>query len=273
MVEVDACQSTSNSGASHHLAHGVTVSNLAIVEPNQPAHDADYGHIDHGVASDYNPVIGSDQSTRIPEARYHARHVAAGDRATVRTSQTPRSVGTPYLNIDHAELSNHTRNLSKQTNVAPVGAVNEQVGNSIFAPVQYTSERSSMAADRQPTTASRPLGTHRTGSVAGRVIEVEVLRQLVARATTPRTSHPSDCARERRSIDVRVGSIGHGTIAVQIPPDSVQLLQIGHLDEPVIVHVIIVRPRVPTTQCRRASKQQSAHDGNPLHTDLRLARQ
>ena len=83
------------------------------------------------------------------------------------------------------------------------------------------------AADRVPARAAIPIGRARRD-------KVQVAGQLVARAAGA-TAHP----RQRTGEGRGVAGVGGHPVAVQVPADGVQLGQIGDLDQPVVVGVVV----------------------------------
>ena len=97
-----------------------------------------------------------------------------------------------------------------------------------------------------------PIGRVRAGDLAVAVfVKIQVRRELIARATWSRASHPLQGIGKSRGIDA-IGIVRHGPVAIQIMTYSMELRQVSYLNEAIGIKVIVVelghrrRSRSPT---------------------------
>ena len=221
----------------------------------QPA-DPDVGHrspVDRyrGVAGADRAVIPADQPAHIQgtAGKGAARGVAGAYHAVGLDlpGQDPEECrAAVHLRINHPQIPDRPA-AAQDIEQPPVHrpAADRQVADGMPVAVKH---RGVSSPDRRPVGVGIR-GSHRH-PVGG---EVQIRRQFVPGAVPRRTAHPPAgspvVAGERPEIAGGSGG-GGDAVAVQIPADGVQLVQIADFDQPVIVAIVVNRPLVGAVQRR-----------------------
>ena len=221
----------------------------------QPA-DPDVGHrspVDRyrGVAGADRAVIPADQPAHIQgtAGKGAARGVAGAYHAVgldLPGQYPEESRAAVHLRIDHPHIPDRPA-AAQDIEQPPVHrpAADGQVADGMPVAVKH---RGVSPPDGRPV-GVRIRGSHRH-AVGG---EVQIRRQFVPGAVPRRTAHPPAggpvVAGERPEIAGGSGG-GGDAVAVQIPADGVQLIQVADLDQPIVVAVVVNRPLAGGVQHR-----------------------
>ena len=176
-------------------------------------------------------------------------HVKAGQAAAAFAA---------YVDIDQADVANDAVEVvqGEETDVLCINAFDEQVADGVSVAV-----KNKLAAanpfDGIPPVAGSPSGVDRAGGVAVRVIEVQRGVQLIAVAAAL-ADRFCPGGWERVSVLGCVAIVVRTPVAVKIVADSVQLLQVGDLDETVAIGVVFPVDRLGAgdSHCGGKNKQR-----------------
>ncbi len=273
-------------------AGGVTDPHLARAEPNQATHLRASGRNDGAGAAVLDPpsvaVDGPHQAANLAHAGDRPARGAVAHRAQRDVPhQRANVVVARHLRANQVD-ARHRRaaQLAEQPDVVVAAArpVDEQVADRVVVALKGGHERLRPAvAQRLPAVAAVVVIVvgvdHRSAAgVAARVrVEVQVRVQLVARAVVvvgigggDGAAHARCGVGEGQRIVVGVGRI-RGAVAVQVPADGVQLVQVYDLDQPVVV-VVVVHHRRRRLQGRVLAARAEVPDvGVPGGVDARGA--
>ena len=141
-------------------------------------------------------------------------------------------------------------NAPEQTGVVARTAVDEQVGDDMAVALEVGAEVVVAVADGLEAGAAVVVGVvavadaARVGGTVAVGVEVQVRLQLVAGAASPRAAHVGAAVGERLVVQRRVRR--RGAVAVEVPAHGVQLREVAHLDQAVVVAVVVaaLQPRV-----------------------------
>ena len=117
-----------------------------------------------------------------------------------------------------------------------------QVGQLVPASVEGGGEVAAPGADRRPARTAVPVGVARIGAAVPVRVEVQVGGEFVAGAGIGRAAHVALGAGEGGGV---AGSVAARcrSVTVEIPAHGVELGQVLHLDQPVVVGIVVVGRR------------------------------
>ena len=171
-------------------------------------------------------------------------HRAAGGDFAGQHADAAEPPPAAHAGVDEPQIPDHGAALQTAEQPGELAAVGDgQAGDGMAVAIE----------NRPVTVDGRPVGVGVGGCnhpvAVG--VEVQIRIQLVAGAAARRAAHPGAGNREGKR-----GSVGGGVgrrripVAVQVPADGVQLVQIDHFDQPVIVAVIVDHPLAGPVQPR-----------------------
>ena len=125
---------------------------------------------------------------------------------------------------------------------------NAQVADGVAVAVENGLERrdrrgsadSGSEPDGGPALARVPVCIAGVGVAAAVGIEVQVGGQLVAVTSRAGAAHPGQRGGKGGVVVVGMTPVVNHPVAVKVPPDGVQLGQAGHLDQTVVIGVIVL---------------------------------
>ena len=204
-----------------------------------------------GVAGLDRAEVAADQSAADPGGGGGGDHAALGvagadrgPRPDLPGQGADERPDAAHPRVHHPHIPDRPRGVDDVEQPAVERAAGDgQVGDGMAVAVEH---RGVDPADGGPVGVGIR-GGHRAAAVG---VEVQILLQFVAGADAAGAAHPGvggDVAgRERPHI--RRGGGGRRPVAVQIPTDGVQLIQIRDLDQPVIVVIVVEHPLIGAVQ-------------------------
>ena len=223
-----------------------------IVVAHQSAGHRLAGYLAVGVAGDDPPGIDARQHAGVVAAAGGgnlALRVHADDVAAVAARQRPdildaRSAG--YVGVQQSQPAQCARGRCEQAQI-PGGAADEEVADGVPVPVEERRERRVTRADGRPAAAAVPVGVLGIGLAAAVGVEVQVCSQFVAVAGRDVAAHVALGVGEGAGVNATGGAgvIGpvlprHRAVAVQVPPHGVEPVEAVHVDQAVVVLVVVI---------------------------------
>ena len=205
----------------------------AVVKPRQPA-DPDVGnrssvHRYPGVGGADRANVLAHQPAQIQPAGTGdraARSVAGGDLAGVAARQhAHQTPAAAHDGVKHPQIPDHPVAAQETEQPGNAGGADGHIADGIPAAVKHCGV---CPPDRRPVGVVIPRA--HAPAVVG--VEIQIRRQFVAQPPHYRRIPPAECRVIGRDAGFR------RPVAVQIPPDGVQLRQRIHLGQPVVVRVV-----------------------------------
>ena len=227
--------------AARHRAAGVAGRDRPPqIEPHQPAHAcATARHRARRITGgDRPPQVVPHQAPDAAAAAHLPTDVDATDHAAVVLAHQPagdvaaRDRHRPQPQVaDRATLAH----VAHQPHLLGRGPRDEQVRQRVAVALQRGRPRGRRVPQRHPARPAVPVRVVRVHRPVPVRVEVQVGGHLVAPAAADRAPHPVGCVREGR----RVACVRGRSIPVQVPADRVELRQASHLDQAVVVGVVV----------------------------------
>ena len=209
--------------------------------PHQPADRIIAGHIDGGGAVPHRPPSPAHQAAHFILAGHLARGVVfKGRPVDSGPQQAAHRMAAGHVGGDQGDAPDSVAvDRSEQTDLILGVPVDEQVGHGATIALEIGNEGRGGCTDRVPTVTAVPVVVVRVDVSIVVGVEVQVLRQLVARAAAVAGTPHSESTHGVGGVIRHPGCAVHLAIAVQVVPQGVQLRQIGDVDETVVIGIVV----------------------------------
>ena len=228
-----------------HVAGGVTGDDgAAFVGANQPAHVVGFsGHAGRGVAvNDQTGFQGSShQPANAVPAGHRAGCVAVADGSVVSPDQAADvSALAGYVHGFQPHVANCAVGSGKlkQADRPMIFKADMQVTDGVVVALKDDLGSLGSKLQGQPALTVVPVGVIGVDLPVLVGVEVQVGGQLIALASGLRAAHAGHGVGEGGTVAFVLGGDADA-VTVRVPADGVQLGQTGHLDEAVVVGIII----------------------------------